>query len=475
MTLADKPLNVLVIEDNEGDSILFEACLLQTKLNVKKLFHAEAIEQAKAFQKQIDIAFLDLSLPDSVGTESFTRLNLLFPQVPIVVLSGLSDEKIAVECIALGAQDYLLKNELTERLLEKSVHYSLERKKNLEELRNINRQYELIGTVTNDVIWNWNLGTNEIAGATKAFFGYGQDEVGKHLDWWVDKIHPADKDKVVFAIKMVVEGKAENIQEEYRFRSADSSYKYVFTRGILLGNENNAPYEMIGTMMDITERRKLQEELINSQLLFQKQITEATILGQEKEKEEIGKELHDNINQILASSKLYLDIAINDKHMREELLPICKENILSAIDEIRKLSHSLIPPSLGDYGLIDAVKELIEDLNRIGRLKAHLSIDNFDECFLSENKKLMLYRVVQEQMNNIIKYAKAREVFVVFKILDEKLFLTISDNGVGFDTTKKFKGIGLRNINSRVSYYSGDVQIISAPGKGTSLEVHLPV
>jgi signal transduction histidine kinase len=87
----------------------------------------------------------------------------------------------------------------------------------------------------------------------------------------------------------------------------------------------------------------------------------------------------------------------------------------------------------------------------------------------------MLYRVVQEQINNIIKHAKANEVTVRIKRSNGQLLMTVIDNGIGFDTTKKSKGIGLRNINTRISYYSGTVSLNSSKGEGTSLIVYLPL
>jgi two-component system, NarL family, sensor histidine kinase UhpB len=145
------------------------------------------------------------------------------------------------------------------------------------------------------------------------------------------------------------------------------------------------------------------------------------------------------------------------------------------MDEIRRLSHSLIPPSLDDHGLIDAVGELVEELNMVGKFQLRLKTDGFTETVLDDNKKLMLYRVVQEGLNNVVKYAAASEVNVSFCNQDGQLKLTIQDNGQGFDPAKKAKGIGLRNIESRVAYYAGSVEIDAAPGKGTTLSVLLPL
>lgn len=475
MLFNNHPLDLLVIEDNEGDFILFEAYLQQTKLKTRNLYRAAALREAENFSKQIDIAFLDLSLPDSGGIESFTRLNKLMPNVPIVVLSGLSDEEIALQCISLGAQDYLPKNDLNEKLLEKSVYYSIERKKNLQEILQVNQQYKLIGKVTNDVIWRWDFETNEITSPVTEFFDYSCDDVKLEFTWWLDKVHPEDKEQILSIVQQFAQGELEKFQAECRFRCADGSYRHIFNRAFLLRNEHKKPYALVGAMMDVTERHQLQQELLQQQVIMQQQIIEATIAGQEKEKEAIGKELHDNINQVLASVKLFLDTAISNEHMKDELLVKSRDNTIYAIDQIRKLSHSLVPPTLGDHGLLDAINELIEELNMVALFKTYLTADDFEEDVLDSNKKIMLYRIVQEQMNNIIKYSKADEVFVALKMSGNNLLLTISDNGVGFDTTKRPKGIGLKNIESRISYYSGSVQIFSHPGKGTTLEVTLPV
>ena len=98
-----------------------------------------------------------------------------------------------------------------------------------------------------------------------------------------------------------------------------------------------------------------------------------------------------------------------------------------------------------------------------------------DHAGFDYKEQLMLYRIVQEQMNNIRKYAKATKGIIQIAIRNRSLYISITDNGVGFDTNKKGKGIGLRNIQSRVSFYSGFFNIISAPGQGCVLEASIPL
>ena len=472
MPFTTKPLTLLVIEDNDGDFVLFEAYLQQTNFTLQRL--DRAISLGPFTETDYDIAFLDLSLPGSGGVESFIQLNRQLPQVPIVVLTGNTDGAVARECIRLGAQDYLVKDELNGKLLEKSIHFSIERKKNLEKIRNINRQYELVASVTNDIVWNWNLDTNEVQATKKDFFGYTEDTIEKSIDWWIDKVNPADKKRVVEAVESIAAGKTDYAQEEYRFRAANGEYRYVFNRVILVPVKKGSRL-VVGAMMDITERKKLQEDLVNAQLDVQKQITEASLLAQEKQKEEIGKELHDNINQILASVKLYLDTALRNEGIREELVMKSMDLTVNAINEIRQLSHSLMPPSFEKLSLKEVVEELADELNAIGCFTIHVSMEDLREEHLGNQQKIMLYRIIQEQLNNIIKYANAEDVCIGIKKCASALQLTIADNGVGFDPAVKSKGIGLKNIESRVSYYAGKMHLHSTPGKGTVLEVMLPL
>ena len=144
--------------------------------------------------------------------------------------------------------------------------------------------------------------------------------------------------------------------------------------------------------------------------------------------------------------------------------------------EIRNLSHSLVTPTLGEDGLKDALQDLVDSVPQANNIRIDLSVDEkYDSLQVEKSKELMIYRIVQEQLSNIIKYAKASDVNISLKQETESLYLSVSDNGVGFDTEQTAgKGIGLKNINTRVGYYAGDMKIISSPGKGCTLEVFIP-
>jgi two-component system sensor histidine kinase UhpB len=225
---------------------------------------------------------------------------------------------------------------------------------------------------------------------------------------------------------------------------------------------------------DVTEKLNAEAELVSHRIIQQKLITEAAIQIQEREREEIGKELHDNINQILASTKLYLELALDGNlETLGDAVSKSHQNVTFIIEEIRRLSKKLVPPSL-ETTLAEAIRDLIDEIQAIAPLKISLRTD-LDEKLLNENIKLMIYRIVQEQINNILKHAAASQVEIKIETDEEKLDVVIVDNGVGFDTNKKSKGIGLRNIENRVRFYNGITHVISRPGKGCCLEISIPM
>jgi two-component system sensor histidine kinase UhpB len=155
---------------------------------------------------------------------------------------------------------------------------------------------------------------------------------------------------------------------------------------------------------DVTEKLNAEAELVSHRIMQQKLMKEAAIQVQEKEREEIGKELHDNINQILASTKLYLELALGGNlETLGDAISKSYQNVTFIIEEIRRLTKKLVPPSL-DTTLTEAIRDLIDEIQAIAPIKISF-VTELDEKSLNENIKLMIYRIVQEQINNILKHA----------------------------------------------------------------------
>jgi len=223
---------------------------------------------------------------------------------------------------------------------------------------------------------------------------------------------------------------------------------------------------------NITEKVLLEEKLDEERVRKHREITEAVMIAQEKERQKIGSELHDNVNQILAGSRLYISILKKEIAKKHPLLEETDKLIYSCIQEIRNLSHSLVPPILNDSELIEALDNIIDMTTKSGELIVHKDLKGFDNNSISDKLKLAIYRIVQEQFNNIIKHAHAKKIKLKLQNKDKKVLLSIKDDGVGFDTSKRPAGVGLMNIRTRASLFKGEVKIISSPGKGCELKVN---
>jgi PAS domain S-box-containing protein len=259
-----------------------------------------------------------------------------------------------------------------------------------------------------------------------------------------------------------------------RFKNTHGEWKWIESRVTnMCDNPEVAGY--VFNCRDITDRIILENQLENERQLKQLEITQAVITAQENERQELGSELHDNINQILAGSRLYLGLAQKELKAQHQVdYPYLKETdnlITSAITEIRNLSHSLVAPSLQESELLSAIDKIIEVTKETSGININLQAYGFDETDIPDKLKLGIYRIIQEQFNNILKHAAAQKVIVKLVQDKEKILLSIKDDGIGFDTQKKPNGVGLMNIKTRASLFNGEVIIISSQGNGCELRV----
>lgn len=259
----------------------------------------------------------------------------------------------------------------------------------------------------------------------------------------------------------------------YRKKYNDRVWILVNTEPVK--NDEGQLIYVICSFMDITEQKKMAQLLIEQEIQKQKQITQATIDAQEKERIEIGKELHDNINQHLNTTRLYLEVA-KEKAGGEvlQMINLAHKNMAGIINEIRQLSQSLVPPTLGDLGLAESIQDLCDGLRRSHKFKIKFSRSHFEEDIIPDNLKLSLFRIIQEKISNIIRHSGATQISIKLQTDAESIFLTITDNGKGFDTQTAREGLGLSNIRTRVALFNGKMELKTAPGEGCVLLVTIP-
>ncbi len=257
------------------------------------------------------------------------------------------------------------------------------------------------------------------------------------------------------------------ISEEY----AVSVIKAGANDYILKDNLEKLPQAIINAIEKIESEISLE----NQKALDIKEKTNAVLVAQETERSQMANELLENINQILAASNLYIDCAISEADKRMVFMQNSKKYILMAIDEIKKLSQVIMPPTFQEIGLIDSLNNWIEFRQQQKGMNIITEWKSFNDEVTNDKLQLTIYRIVQEQLNNIIKYSKAQNVYITLDQTGDALELIVKDDGVGFDTSKTTKGLGLQNINTRAEIHNGKMLLDSKPGKGCTLTVVFPL
>ena len=225
----------------------------------------------------------------------------------------------------------------------------------------------------------------------------------------------------------------------------------------------------------LKQQSKLQSTIITQQALA----TNAVIEAEENERKRIASDLHDGIGQMMSAAKMNLSALENEINFHSEKQKHNYEKIVSLVDEscreVRTVSHNMMPNALMASGLPEALQKFIDRINIKG-MDIHLHTDGLDGS-LDSNIKSVLYRIVQECVNNVLKHAQATHLDIAVLKDEDGINATIEDNGVGFDTSglNDFRGIGLKNIMRRISYLKGKVEWNSTPGKGTLVAIYVPM
>jgi signal transduction histidine kinase len=214
--------------------------------------------------------------------------------------------------------------------------------------------------------------------------------------------------------------------------------------------------------------RQLEEE---KKLLAARSLVE----GQEEERKRIARELHDGLGVLLSTTKMQFS-AIRDKLPENQALIERAVKLLEqASSDVRKISHNMMPGLLTKLGLFEAVADLFEKVSETESITVRADIPE-DAERLPENQEIMIYRIIQELVNNTLKHAQARTIEIQMQVLPGRLDIIYTDDGKGFNMEEKAgsKSIGLQSIQSRVNFLNGTMQLYSEPGKGVSYKLDIP-
>jgi PAS domain S-box-containing protein len=330
----------------------------------------------------------------------------------------------------------------------------------------VNQRLALALEASSTGIWEVDTHTAEIIldENSQGLLGLRAFDFKGNLASLLEYIHPDDRNNFEDELRRsIISG---NIFHHI-FRSPHSSGEWHYIQARAKRIDTGSP-RFIGTMTDITERKQLEEETRNLKEKQQQAVTAAAIAGEEKEKRRVSEALHNGVGQLLYGLKLLIG-PLNGS--QPEIYPKINKLLSQAILDTRNISHELAPSTLVDFGLEAALEEMAE---RFGD-QVNFDLKVFNIAIKTDpSLMLSIYRMVQELVNNSIRHGQADHISIGIERIEGIIKIIVADNGCGFDphNAEKF-GNGIASIKNRLSLYNGNLQIESAPQKGTKVEVEL--
>ncbi len=466
-----KDLRILMLEDDPTDAELIQRSLRGQIGNPRFQVVANAMDYALALEKfHPDVILADNSLPQFDATDALQYLHDKGYFIPFIMVTGTMSEEFAVAILKKGADDYVLKSSLVR--LPSAINAAL---------RHHETEMARERAISQLVISERNY-RNLVERITDAFIALDKDWrytfINRQAAVLIRRAPHEVLGKSVWDIFPEAVGSAtyHAMQKAMREQRYQSNTDYFAP--LDLWQENHIYPSEDGLSMfirNISERIKLEKELVEQKRKEQVRITATALAAQEKERNAIAVELHDNVNQILVGTNLMLTIIRDRPEKLGELLPACMDSIGQAISENRKIAHELVSPNLETDSLISQLERLkVNMLSPVG-IEVRVEQEPLMENLLSPEQKLALYRIFQEQCANIVKYAQASEVLFLLEKKGEHFHIKILDNGKGAALTDMHKGIGLSNIAARLHIYDGRMEVWTAPDEGFCLDLYLPL
>lgn len=251
--------------------------------------------------------------------------------------------------------------------------------------------------------------------------------------------------------------------------------KYWSALNVPVMDEEGKLQCIIHSIEDVTDIEIMRQRLRLRDHNTQQQITDAVSTTQEMERMEISRELHDNINQILIAAKWYLGRSLQKDPVEKDLVQSGHDLIEKAMSEIRNLSAALMETSPEEEGLVDGLEKLLGHVISSADINIKKKIRLPDESLIGSKVKTTIFRIVQEQVSNVMKHSEAKNLYLGLEFRDHNLYLAIKDDGKGFHLSENRNGMGFLNMKSRVAIMDGSINIQSSPGDGCAIEVNIPL
>jgi two-component system sensor histidine kinase UhpB len=476
-------LKIIMLEDSAVDAEIIQRYLKKVNPDIQLVLTSSKDEFSKALHEfNPDLVLADNSLPQFSGADALKMVREFSADMPFILVTGSMTDEFAANIIKSGADDYILKDRLTrlhDAMKAAIKKHKTEKEKQLaiQKLVHSEEKYRsLLETAPDSMIIVNEKGVIQLINAeTEKMFGFkGEELIGKNVTLLLP-----DKYRNMQLISNFESFDAERMGEGFELEGINKEGKPFPVEVRLSPLKTDEGQLTTAAIRNISERKKaemamkvMEKEILNQKIQEQKRIARAIIKAQEKERNRIGQELHDNVNQILVGTKLYLEMAEDEGMDVKQLINSSIGLIQKSISEIRILSAKNVTP-LKNINLKELLQLLAENLNISSGINIKLEY-NVNTQEMEDDLKLNIYRIIQEQLNNIIKHSGARNAIIRVNPDGKNIRIEVADNGKGFDVSKKSKGIGISNMINRVESFNGHVEIDSSIGNGCRMQITLP-
>jgi PAS domain S-box-containing protein len=490
-------LAILLVEDNAADAYLLTVILKEAEsaqeLTQWQITLVKRLNEAIAQLTNIrfDLVLLDLSLPDSQGLNTVSRLRVAVPDVPIVVLTGLDDRAIAVQALAQGAQDYLVKGKITAELLDRTVRYAIEREHTAHLLRQSKENYRQLVELSPNAILISKLGKIIFANEVAVNLLGASDLIDLMNTALADRFSPTYRDAVLLSLEQSISDRKAIQSIEAKFCKLDGTE--------IDGDIAAAPLTYDGStalqiaIQDISDRKRAEAQILQA-LARERELNQLKSMFIAM----VSHEFRNPLTAIKMSSQMLQDTNLPEarKGKRYEVIDNSINRMLQLLDEILFLGRTeadkfqRIPKSLN---LVEFCNELIEAIELSTNNECQIIFTQSSKNILAEMDALLLQRILTNLLTNAIKYSpQGSDVeldlicnadTVTFQIRDRGLGIPLAEQKGLFEPfyrasnvgTVEGTGLGLAIVKKCVDIQAGEIQFASEEGVGTTFTVILPL
>lgn len=519
---SEHKVNILMVDDQPGKLLSYEAILAELGENLLKATSArEALELL--LKNDVAVVLMDVSMPEIDGFElaEMIRQHPRYQRTAIIFISAvhLTDldrlkgyQRGAVDYISVPVVPELLRakvsvfselyrknqelqalnQDLEARVAERTVE--IERRTEALELLNAqlarkNQELDAIFKTAPDIIFSGRADghSDYISGRFHEYTG-AQDATNSGSGL-LEYVHPDDLERSLAQWSRSIE-KGENYECEYRLRSKNGDYRWFRARAVPIRDQSGEVSRWYGTCSDIHDSKLLEQSIRDSATELERMVEERTaqlrrlsgrlMTMQDEERRRIAREIHDGLGQELVAAKMVLEgiIAKNSRSAYRGSVIESRDLVDRALQQVRSISHLLHPLLLDDVGLLSAITWYVEGLAKRSGIEIALKVEPRDLQRYSPELEMAVFRIIQEALTNVFRHSGARKAMVAVTVKDDRLTVTVHDDGCGVggrvsELHPGSIGIGIGGMTQRAKEFGGELRVLNA-NPGTLVELTLP-